>query len=173
MWIVFREMIGIELDQWSANGHNGKVKGKTYFKASPGCGMFARRGSIMQKLNISPESLGIADVPLPDAGDRVRLKDGGIAVVQWVDEHSSKPDSEKEITIQLEDQHVDRATASVRSITADEIEENLGRQITTDRAAVKDSDIVIGAHVRLTRGKTGRIRYEFNLPISQLELVLT
>ena len=74
-------MVGVELDQWSANGHNGKVKGRTYFKASPGCGMFARRSSIM-KLNISPESLGIDQVSLPDPGDRVRLKDGQTAVIQ-------------------------------------------------------------------------------------------
>ena len=73
--------MGVELDQWSANGHNGKVKGRTYFKASPGCGMFARRSSIL-KLDISPESLGIDQVSLPDSGDRVRLKDGQIAVVQ-------------------------------------------------------------------------------------------
>ena len=40
------EMVGIELDQWSPNGHNGKVKGRTYFKAQPGCGTFARRNSV-------------------------------------------------------------------------------------------------------------------------------
>ena len=75
--------------------------------------------------------------------------------MQHVDENSSKPDSQKEIQVQLMDQqNIDSATSSVRSITVHEIEENLGRQVTTEKATVKDSDIVIGAHVRLVRGKT-------------------
>lgn len=36
-------MIGIELDQWSPNGHNGKMHGRKYFRAAPGCGIFASK----------------------------------------------------------------------------------------------------------------------------------
>eukprot|EP01084_Bolivina_argentea_P086484 156332_1 len=52
------EMVGIELNSWSPNGHNGKVKGRTYFKASPGCGTFIRRCSIVQYM---PKNLRFID----------------------------------------------------------------------------------------------------------------
>ena len=58
----------------------------------------------------------------------------------------------------MDQQDIDSTLSSVRSITVHEIEENFGRQVITERQTVKDSDIVIGAHVRLNRGKTGIIR---------------
>eukprot|EP01083_Nonionella_stella_P166938 559723_1 len=163
------EMVGIELDQWNANGHNGKIKGRTYFKASPGCGTFARRNSIMERLSLS--ALGLSDggdeddvklppLPLPDAGDLVKLKNGDEGIVQWIETNSSLKNRQKQIQIQVTDSQGDAGgVSSIKLIKLDDIEENLGRQTTEDREAVTDDKIKVGTHVRLTRGKTGFIRY--------------
>eukprot|EP01083_Nonionella_stella_P285963 973321_1 len=176
------EMVGIELDSWSANGHNGKVKGRTYFKASPGCGTFARRGSIAQR--ILNKGLGLITSTqeeeekdkdknkdknkninhniLPDAGDKIKLKNGDIGIVQWIEDNTNKLDSEKQIQIQLvgnNDNNDNKTISNIKTITLQEIEENLGRQTTMDVSGVNDTDIKLGSHVRLTRGKTGYIRY--------------
>ena len=45
-------MVGIELDQWSANGHDGKVKGRACFKASPGYSTFYIAPKVSFKKNI-------------------------------------------------------------------------------------------------------------------------
>ena len=45
------KLAGIELDEWSPNGHNGKVDGGTYFRAAPGCGMFAPITAILNLVN--------------------------------------------------------------------------------------------------------------------------
>ena len=41
------ELIGLELDSWTANGHNGTVRGKTYFRCAPGYGYFTRLFSLV------------------------------------------------------------------------------------------------------------------------------
>ncbi|ETO31501.1 hypothetical protein RFI_05619 [Reticulomyxa filosa] len=44
------EVIGLELDSWSSDGHNGTVQDKKYFEATPGRGYFTRRTAISQVL---------------------------------------------------------------------------------------------------------------------------
>ena len=47
--IAEEELVGLELDTWSANAGDGSIQGKEYFTASPGRGYFARGGSIEKK----------------------------------------------------------------------------------------------------------------------------
>eukprot|EP01084_Bolivina_argentea_P282332 483249_1 len=45
------EAIGLELDTWTPAGHNGTVRGKTYFDAPAGRGYFTRRNDISCKIS--------------------------------------------------------------------------------------------------------------------------
>ena len=46
-------IIGLELDEWFTNGHNGTIDGKKYFNAQKGKGYFATRDAVqnIMKLN--------------------------------------------------------------------------------------------------------------------------
>ena len=157
------ELIGIELDNWSPNGHNGKIKGRTYFRAAPGCGTFVRRNSIISRV----DNLGFDidnnnnnnhnSLLLPNCGDRVKLKNGKMGVVQWIEDDSSIIDNLKTIHIQLvkEEERKVNDTEEM-TIQLSDIFQNLGRQANT---MVHDKDIIIGAHVRIIHCKTGFIRY--------------
>ena len=43
---IYPSQIGIELDEWSINGHDGSVNGEQIFDTSPGRGTFVRRDEI-------------------------------------------------------------------------------------------------------------------------------
>eukprot|EP01083_Nonionella_stella_P120906 362797_1 len=49
-----REMIGIELDRWSPNGHNGIIHGHKYFHSTDGHGWFIRNNSAQVLKNLTP-----------------------------------------------------------------------------------------------------------------------
>ena len=161
------EAIGLELDKWSANGGDGRLKGKKYFAAAPGTGEFVERKDIISLALSKSSNVQHLDI-LPDKGDRVRLKDGDIGLVTFV-EWSSRPENKREIQVQIviannNNSNNDEKKTQVplmRSVTLIDILENLGRDFSQLGPASQEllDSLKIGDHVRLIRGKTGRIRY--------------
>ena len=98
-------MVGIELEEWSANANDGSIQGKRYFDVEPGKGFFMRKQSYMNladMINASDfadnapgnealrrDSVIIHDVSsiLPieyKDGDRVRLENDDTGVISLV-----------------------------------------------------------------------------------------
>ena len=44
--------IGLSLDQWDPNGHNGTVRGKSYFKTNDGNGYFVRLENLIENMSV-------------------------------------------------------------------------------------------------------------------------
>ena len=83
-------LIGLELDHWSPNGHDGKFKDTEYFKSVDGRGFFVRHDLITSRADtvnpLSPPALHTnTDTPCPNAriGDRVQLKNGLLGSVRF------------------------------------------------------------------------------------------
>ena len=93
--------IGLSLDQWDPNGHNGTVKDKKYFQTQDGRGYFVKLDNLVE--NMGPKQIaesseqlndekeipalkaGVAPLPVPPAveiGDRIKLIKGKIGVVK-------------------------------------------------------------------------------------------
>jgi len=155
------EMIGIELDSWIHNGHDGNVKGKRYFMAAPGRGVFVHRNNVAHVVlpdQINNKHLDI----LPDVSDRVRLINDDIALVQWI-ENSNKIDSEKSIQVKLihgNNYDLNDEQETLKNVTLKDLVENLGRDYSKEEAnSMEAIEFKVGDHVRLARGKTGIIKY--------------
>ena len=84
--------MGIILDKWHPNAHNGLVKGVQYFKAPPGRGYFAKKALIIENMRSAsgPQVSGgiSANSPKPKVnfkiGDRVKLARGKTGVVKFI-----------------------------------------------------------------------------------------
>merc|ERR1712154_530154 len=88
-----REVIGIELDQWSPNGHNGIIHGHEYFSCTDGRGYFIRKNGIEK--NLGPTSrrrksrtnsmmdFGLITKNLK-IGDHIKLARGKTGVVKYI-----------------------------------------------------------------------------------------
>eukprot|EP01083_Nonionella_stella_P039033 106149_1 len=85
------KLIGVELDKWSPNGHNGKYKETPYFDAVDGRGFFVRHDLIISKINpdnpmplssLHDKNVGIRP-PNTRIGDRIRLKNGLVGIIRF------------------------------------------------------------------------------------------
>ena len=47
------QLIGLELDAWNPNGHDGTIHGQDYYRCQPGRGMFVRPEGIVENLGSS------------------------------------------------------------------------------------------------------------------------
>ncbi|ETO05945.1 hypothetical protein RFI_31450, partial [Reticulomyxa filosa] len=154
-------IIGVELDTWDPNANDGKFKGKSMFKTKMGRGLFTRRQSIMQVL---PPKLG--HLPhlkvLPDKGDRVRLRSGEEGIVQRIEKSltATTPSSQQEIQIVLLDSFIG-GDGSKRIVRLSDLSENLGKYYDERYSSLQNEslELKVGDHVRLLRGKTGKIKY--------------
>ena len=153
------EMIGIEADTWDPSGHDGSVRGRKYFRARKGRGLFTRRLSIAEVIDptkLLAERRESMLATLPDVGDRIKLRDGTEGVVQWIEE-AHKTKTRKKIQVKMLDE-VGDLTAELRVLTLASMTENLGRHLDKETIA-KKCDFEVGDHVRLVRNKTGIVRY--------------
>ena len=73
------EVIGLELDTWTPNGHNGTIRGKSYFKTHVGRGYFIRRSDILKILNKErePDVHEYKLQRLLKIGGKIRFKSNG------------------------------------------------------------------------------------------------
>ena len=84
--------MGVILDKWHPNAHNGLVKGVQYFKAPPGRGYFAKKALIIENMGSAsgPQDSGgnSVNAPMPKVnfkiGDRVQLIRGKTGVVKFI-----------------------------------------------------------------------------------------
>ncbi len=113
-------VLGIELNDWSANANDGSIAGKKYFDTSPGKGYFMRKQSYMNLTDMllasdfagdaeseiyRRDSVVIHDVSKIlaieyDLGDKVRLENGDIGVIKFIGKTSFC--SDKLIGIELD-----------------------------------------------------------------------
>merc|ERR1711933_209944 len=86
------KLIGLELDKWSPNGHDGTYKDTPYFDCVSGRGFFVRHDLIISKIDISnPIPLStlhnkndyITRTPNTRIGDRIRLKNGLVGIIRF------------------------------------------------------------------------------------------
>ena len=93
-----KKLVGLELDVWDPNAHNGTVKNKTYFKSPEGRGYFCELTKLIE--NLGPRQLpqnkkrkSLEDMgpqaPLPEPptvslNDHVRLKKGTTGYVRYI-----------------------------------------------------------------------------------------
>ncbi|ETO09191.1 hypothetical protein RFI_28196, partial [Reticulomyxa filosa] len=154
-------VIGVELDTWDPNANDGKFKGKSLFKTKMGRGLFTRRQSIMQVLPPKLEYLSNLKV-LPDKGDRVRLRSGEEGIVQRIEKPltATTPISQQEIQIVLLDSSIG-VDGSKRIVRLSDLSENLGKYYDERYSSLQNEplELKVGDHVRLLRGKTGKIKY--------------
>merc|ERR1712176_614966 len=94
--------IGLELEQWDPNGHNGTVRDKTYFTTMDGRGYFVKLENLVENLGkkktekeiererkLKEEESRGPRAPMPKApevkiGDHVKLSRGRTGVVKYV-----------------------------------------------------------------------------------------
>eukprot|EP01084_Bolivina_argentea_P282323 483229_1 len=76
------EVIGIRLDKWTKNAHNGHVNGKYIFDAAPGFGLFVRRNELV-KYNPENEKLQQRQKQLK-LGDTIILSDKSKGMVKYI-----------------------------------------------------------------------------------------
>lgn len=87
-----KEVIGLELTQWTQKGHDGSLQGKRYFTCAPGRGYFTKRANIAEVLETNPDDIPDVFTRGPDnidpmqvkVGDHVRLKRGKVGVVKFI-----------------------------------------------------------------------------------------
>ena len=49
------EVIGLEMEKWDSDGHDGSKNGKRYFECKSGYGMWSRRDRIVRNLKVPPD----------------------------------------------------------------------------------------------------------------------
>ena len=92
-----REVIGLELDQWSPNGHNGVIHGHKYFSSKEGHGCFIRQDEVQK--NVGPtrrrrksRTASMMDISVISKklqiGDHIRLTRGKRGVVKYIGKSS-------------------------------------------------------------------------------------
>ena len=75
------ERFGIELDKWSAKGHDGRVGKFRYFTVTFGHGTFVTLKGIIEK--ITSDEATTADTPF-DIGDYVLVKDNRKGYIRYI-----------------------------------------------------------------------------------------
>eukprot|EP01084_Bolivina_argentea_P017482 32655_1 len=75
------ERIGIELDKWSAKGHDGRVGKFRYFKTKYGYGTFVTQYAIIEK--IKPHSIDIPSLQF-SIGDYVLIKENRKGIIKYI-----------------------------------------------------------------------------------------
>ena len=75
-------VIGIELEEWSANANDGSIEGKRYFDAEPGKGFFIRKQSYMNLMDMMNASDFAEKAPIAETlrRDSVIIHDVGSIV---------------------------------------------------------------------------------------------
>ena len=74
------EVIGVELDEWSVNAHDGSANGEKIFDTSPGRGIFGRRDEMVkyesekEKLEEMKKNLKLGDTVILSANRRGHIK---------------------------------------------------------------------------------------------------
>ena len=90
------DVIGIELDQWSPNGHNGIIHGHKYFVCTEGRGYFIRTNGILRNLGPTrrrrkSRTKSMMDLSMLSRnlkiGDHIKLARGKTGVVKWIGKH--------------------------------------------------------------------------------------
>ncbi|ETO05946.1 hypothetical protein RFI_31451, partial [Reticulomyxa filosa] len=76
------EVIGIELDEWSMDAHDGIVNNEVIFETFPGRGTFARRDDI-EKYDPEQKKLEEAKIQLK-LGDKIKLTNNRTGVVKYI-----------------------------------------------------------------------------------------
>eukprot|EP00483_Globobulimina_turgida_P005071 UN05081 len=76
-------MIGIELNNWSANGNNGMIDGHKYFECQTGFGYFLHLKYIIGNMN-NNKVKQIVNVSLLKVGDKVSLARGQTGIVKYI-----------------------------------------------------------------------------------------
>ncbi|ETO33824.1 hypothetical protein RFI_03278, partial [Reticulomyxa filosa] len=142
-------IVGVELDTWDPNANDGIFKGKELFQVKMGRGLFTRRQSILQVLPDKPnDTRHLKD--MPKIGNRVKLHSGEEAVVDSIGD---------DITVTL----LFSSTRSDirRTVKLTDLSENLGKFYDKQYTVLpnKHLELIVGDHVRLIRGKTGKIKY--------------
>eukprot|EP01084_Bolivina_argentea_P244544 409645_1 len=88
-----REVIGIELDQWSPNGHNGIIHGHKYFTCTDGRGYFIKPNGISQNIGATRRKRKSRTQSMMDfslirknlkIGDHIKLARGKTGVVKYI-----------------------------------------------------------------------------------------
>ena len=120
---------------------------------------------------------------LPDEGDRVRLRDGTIGLVTFV-EISNREESKREVQVEVIDENnsnnkkseeKEKEHENQRTVTLVDMIENLGRDYSQWNLESASEQLLnslrVGDHVRLVNGKTGEIRYIGTISQTQEEMV--
>ena len=76
------ERFGIELDQWSTKGHDGRVGKYRYFTVKFGYGTFVTKSAIIEKMT-STKATAAADSSF-DIGDYVLVKDNRKGYIRFI-----------------------------------------------------------------------------------------
>eukprot|EP01083_Nonionella_stella_P174234 603422_1 len=102
-------LIGIALDQWCPNGHDGSVQKTLYFSCPSGHGYFTRLSHLVE--NLGPQEPQEAKAPKPEKdapavdfkiGDRVKLKHGKTGVVRYIGTPAADFSDEELLGIELD-----------------------------------------------------------------------
>ena len=92
-----REVIGVELDQWLPNGHNGVIHGHRYYNCKEGHGYFIRQDDVEKNLGSTrmrrkSRTASMMDISVIckklQVGDHIRLTRGKRGVVKYIGKSS-------------------------------------------------------------------------------------
>eukprot|EP01084_Bolivina_argentea_P147826 258578_1 len=169
------DIVGIELDKWSANGNEGK----NLFKTSKGRGFFARRSSIANIIlpntvnNLEEEK----EIEIQNIRRHIAKLENKLGEIQVLEERQksgkildsqqmAKIDRKKHLREKLSSlgQQLTRQTNTKKRGSL-ENDESMRRfqQPQSKRGSINKEDglknICIGDRVRLVRGKTGIVKY--------------
>ncbi|ETO30236.1 hypothetical protein RFI_06887, partial [Reticulomyxa filosa] len=174
--------VGLQLDDWYYNAHDGTVRGKSYFVTHKGYGYFVKPESVTITLRRAEEKKSVESLStMPEINDRVRTIRGKTGVVRYV----GKVDFAEGILIGVE---LDRWSpngndGSVKNHLYFEctpgrgyftrlahLVENLGSTLPTSlqKTSKKESehtprdpppDFKLGDKVKLAHGKIGVVRF--------------
>merc|ERR1712154_255765 len=156
-------LIGLMLDQWWPNGHDGSVKKQRYFSCPTGRGYFTRLSHLVENMGPKPDDDKIefekehkhedkkeydGDLPQFRVGDRVKLQEGKTGVVRYV----GKPEFAEEelVGIELDTWSANAGDGSVGGKNI--FKTTAGRGYFTRRKSVANiiqSKITEGAYARL------------------------
>lgn len=146
------KLIGLKLSNWSERGHDGTVKGKSYFKCHPGYGYFTKPDAVNSTLKKATASVimvssGAPTAPSPatvsggaigvqfGVGDKVKLKRGRIGIVKYIGK-ADFANGEEVVGLELEqwsDSGNDGSVKGTRYFTC-----SAGRGYFTKRGAVSE-----------------------------------